>query len=225
VKLITERPIFIMIHYLYLFLLNNLCFLLSNGLFFFVYLTMDLKFDYIGLLFISLIPMGPAFGAVFYTMGKLVREKEISPIQDYLKGYKQNFKISLGYWSGQLLLLFILVVNIRYISVSGEMSSFLLFFMIFFLFVLVLNLYAFPILTRFEMKLKNLYLVSAFYLFKYWKLTLFNLTTVISFSLIYYQFPLLSFLFSSSLTPYFLMFNMKKLVEKIEEAVTVSSEI
>lgn len=169
--------------------------------------------------------MGPAFGAVFYTMGKLVREKEISPIQDYLKGYKQNFKISLGYWSGQLLLLFILVVNIRYISVSGEMSSFLLFFMIFFLFVLVLNLYAFPILTRFEMKLKNLYLVSAFYLFKYWKLTLFNLTTVISFSLIYYQFPLLSFLFSSSLTPYFLMFNMKKLVEKIEEAVTVSSEI
>lgn len=212
----TERPLFIIINYIYMLFMINIYFVFSNLLFFYGYFFADTAFDYLAIIFISLIPMGPALAAVFYTMGKLVREKEISPMKDFIKGYKQNFKISLSYWLGQLSLLFILTLNYYYITRTGELTGLLPLFLSLGFFLLTLNLYAFPILTRFEMKTKNLWILSAYCFFKHWKLTLLNLTTVISFVFIYYQFASLLFLFFSSLLAYFLMYNLRNLFERLE---------
>lgn len=216
VKMITEKPIFIIANYIYTFFIINIYFILSNSLFFYGYYFANSAFDYYAIVFILLIPMGPALAAVFYTIGKFIREKEISPLQDYLKGYKKNFKISLSYWLIQLSLLFILSINYHYITQTGALAILLPFFIVLALFILSLNLYAFPILSRFEIKLKNLWIVSAYYFFKYWKLTLLNLTTIISFVFIYYQFASTLFLFFSSVVTYFIMFNLKNLFQRLE---------
>lgn len=215
-KMITERPIFIIVNYIYAFFIINFYFILSNLLFFYGYYFTNAVFDYLALIFILLIPMGPALGAVFYTMGKLVREKEIQPMKDYLKGYKKNFKIALSYWMTQLCLLFILTLNYFYITETGELTILLPFFIFLLIFILSLNLYAFPILSRYEMKLKNLWIVSAYYFFKHWKLTLLNLTTILAFVLIYYQFASIVFLFFTSVISYLLMFNLKPLFQRLE---------
>lgn len=215
-NLLSEKPLFVIINYFYTFFIINLYFILSNIIFFSVTFFMTTTFDSLGLVLLSLIPMGPALGAVFYTMGNFRREKEISPLKDFVKGYKQNFKISLCYWLFQLLLFFILFNNYYYITRTGNFSVFIWLTICLILFVLGLNLYAFPILVRFEISLKNLLIISCLYFFKHWKLTSLNLTTFLSFVIIYFQFPLATFLFFASILPYLVMFNLRRLFEDME---------
>ena len=196
--------------------------MVSNILFLYITFFTSISIEALGLILLSLIPMGPALGAVFYTMGKLQREKEISPLADYIKGYKQNFKISLAFWIPQLLLLFILFNNYYYITRTGNFSVFILLIIFLLIFVLALNLYAFPILVRFEMMLKNLWIISCLYFFKHWKLTFLNMTTLLSFAVIYFQFPFITLLFFSSIVPYLIMFNLRKILEEMETKKSIT---
>jgi len=190
--------------------------MLSNIPFLYITFFTNVDFGTLGLILLSLIPTGPALGAVFYTMGKLEREKEISPLADYIKGYKQNFRVALLYWIPQLLLLFIFFNNYYYITRTGNFSVFILLNVCLIIFVLALNLYAFPILVRFEMTLKNLWIISCLYFFKHWKSTFLNMTTLLSFAIIYFQFPFITLLFLASILPYFVMRNLRKLLEEME---------
>ena len=214
--LLNDKPLFVIVNNFYNFFIINLYFMLSNVLFVYVTFFTDLGFAALGLILLSLIPMGPALGAVFYTMGKLQREKEISPLADYLKGYKQNFKLSLLYWLPQLVLFFILFNNYYYITRTGNFSIFIFLTLFLIVFVLGLNFYAFPILVRFEMRVKDLWIISCLYFFKHWKLTFLNLTTLLSFAVIYFQFPFITLLFFASLLPYLMMFNLRKILAEME---------
>ena len=213
----TDKPIYAIGNYVYSFFTVNLLFILFNPLFFFLYLFVPLETSHSLVVFVSMITMGPAFGAVFYAMGKLMREKEISPVADFWRGYRMNFSLSIKYWLAQLVVLFILFTNTYYIWGTGQFSVFFLFFIVLMVAMLSINLYAFPILSRFEMTPKNLWIYATLYVFKYWRLTLFNLTTLVAFYLIYFQFPVLGSLFLISLTAYFILYNGRKVWEQMEE--------
>ena len=221
-NLLSEKPLFVIVNNFYNFFIINLFFMVSNILFLYITFFTSISFEALGLILLSLIPMGPSLGAVFYTMGKLQREKEISPLVDYIKGYKQNFKISLAFWIPQLFLLFILFTNYYYITRTGNFSVFLLLIIFLLIFILALNLYAFPILVRFEMTLKNLWIISCLYFFKHWKSTFLNMTTLLSFAIIYFQFPFITLLFFSSIVPYLIMFNLRKILEEMETKKSIT---
>jgi len=212
-EMISDKPLFTIVNNFYAFLLVNACFMISNLLFLVVFF---LGIGERSLMLISLIPAGPALSGAFYAMGKLQREKQISPWTDYWKGYKQNFKIALVYWVIQLILLFILLNNHYYITRTGNFSVFIFLNLALTIFVAGLNLYAFPIMVRFEMKVKDLWIISILYFFRHWKLTFLNVTTVISFAIIYFQFPFLTLLFLTSIVSFLVMLNLRKVLLEME---------
>jgi uncharacterized membrane protein YesL len=219
-KLITDRPIYVVIKYMYVFLLININFLICNIMFIVIYFLADFTFENILLFYFTLIPAGPAISAVLSSMGKFIREREISPTIDYWRAYKRNYRISMKYWLIQLTIMFILVIDyyyaIRFLNAASPIFLILLFFS------LLVMIYAFPILTRFEVKIKNLFIISIYSNFKYFKTTLFNMTSLVSFGFIFYHFPSVSSLFAVSLICFFIMFNLQGPLLRMEHEMSES---
>lgn len=211
---IVDRPMYITMKYMYVFLVTNLIFILCNALFFIVYFLADFTFENILLFYISLIPMGPSITAVLTSMGRLVREREISPAAEYWKAYKRSFRTSMKYWFIQLTLITILIIDFHYATNYVNMLSPL--FLIFLLFCFMVMMYAFPIIARFEVKIKNLFVVSIYSNFKFFKTTFLNATSIISFGVIFYYFPSISSLFSISLIGFFIMYNLQRTFKHME---------
>ncbi|WP_186578222.1 YesL family protein [Aquibacillus kalidii] len=217
-KPITDRPIYVAMRYMYVFLLINIYFLLCNITFIVVYFLADFTFENILLFYLTLIPAGPAIAAVLSSMGRFIREREISPTLDYWKAYKRNFGISMRYWFIQLTVMFILVVDFYYATRNINAASPL--FLILLFICGMIMMYAFPILTRFEVKMKNLFLISIYSNFKYFKTTLLNATSIISFGFIFYYIPSISSLFAVSLICFFIMFNLQSPFIQMEREMT-----
>jgi len=212
----TEKPLFIIANHIYVIFLTNIYFIASNVLFLFLYTFVEIRSAGILILFITLLPIGPSIGALLYSMGKLVREKEISPTRDFFQGYKKNFKISLLFWLAQLLMLTVLITNLHQNEL--ELHAILaIFFFILIFFLFLVSCYGFAILSRFEMKLKDLYVLSIYYIFKYWKRTLLNLFGGIFALLLYIQFPVISIFFLASGIGWMLMSNLKSVLAGLEE--------
>lgn len=220
-KAITERPSYIATKYLYVFFVINVYFLLGNITFIAVYFLADFTFENILLFYLTLIPAGPAIAAVLSTMGKFIREREVSPTLDYWRSYKRNFGIAIKYWLIQLTILFILVVDFYYATRHINIASPL--FLILLFVCLMIMMYAFPILTRFEVKLKNLFIVSIYSNFKYFKTTLLNATSIIAFGFIFHFIPSVSSLFIASLIGFFIMYNLQEPLVQMENDMSQSN--
>jgi|SRR5690625_1442276 len=207
-KPITDRPIYTFTRYVYYFFIINLYFFLSNILFFIVFYAAEFVFENILLFYVTLIPMGPSIVAVLATMGKLICEGEVNPTSEYFKTYKMNVLPALKYWLIQLTIMLILSVDIFYsVNRSNIFSPLFLILLIVCLFIMS---YAFPIIARFEVKIKNVFTIAIYANFKFPKTTLLNITTIVAFGFIYYHVPGLSTLFIVSLTGFFLMYNLQQ---------------
>lgn len=213
-KSIIDRPVYTIMKYLYYFLITNFYFVLCNILFFSAFYLVDFTFENILLFFVTLIPMGPSVTALFFTMGKLVRQKEVNPTSEYFKAYKSNFLMTMKYWSIQLTIIFILVIDVYYSTSNDNILS--PFFLILLLICLFIMLYAFPIIARFEVKIKNLFIISIYSNFKFPKAALLNMSSLIAFGIIYIKLPSISSLFSISLLAYFIMYNLQEPLERLK---------
>jgi uncharacterized membrane protein YesL len=217
-KSIIDRPIYIMIKYFYYFFLTNFYFIVCNILFFIVFYLADIVFENILLFYITLIPMGPSITAVLSSMAKLVREKDIEPTKDFFKAYHLNFITTMKYWLIQLTIIFILLIDI--LQSASNTSLFSPIYLILLIACIFIMIYAFPIISRFEVKIKNLFIISIYANFKYAKSTLLNVSTIIAFGFIYYNFPSLSTLFTVSLIGYFIMLNIQGPFVHMEEEMS-----
>ncbi|GAA4067607.1 YesL family protein [Amphibacillus indicireducens] len=213
-KSIIERPIYQIINYIYAFFMTNLYFLLLISPFIMVYYLAEFTVQNILLYYVTLIPFGPAFAALLKTMDKLISDKAIRPTADFWQFFVQNFKVSIKYWLIQWTILVILIIDIYYANLN--IPSLSIVFLIFILFFLLLMLYTFPILTRFEVKMKNLFVVSIYSMFRYLKVTLLNATTLIAFGIIYYAVPGITVLFFMSLICFFIMYNLQSVFKLLE---------
>jgi len=211
---ILDRPVYTIMKYLYYFLITNFYFVLCNILFFSAFYLVDFTFENILLFFVTLIPMGPSVTALFSTMGKLVRHKEINPTSEYFKAYKSNFLITMKYWTIQLTIIIILLIDVYYSTSNDNILS--PFFLILLLICLFVMLYAFPIISRFEVNIKNLFIISIYSNFKFPKATLLNISSLIAFGIIYISLPSISSLFSISLLAYFIMYNLHEPLERLK---------
>jgi len=208
----VDTVIYKIITHIYAFFIVNLLFVISNALLIFVILESNLISTWL-FLFIALLPSGPATAALFYSMGKLVREGDINPFKIYLKGYAMNFKIAVVYGFVISAILASLAVNLGFIFDTFWMA---VLFAILITFVLITSLYGFAVLSRFEMNVKSICLFSIYLTFKYWTTTLYNFI-ISAFTLtILTLFTAYALPFVASVYVYWIMRNLKNILEKLE---------
>ncbi|SEO52668.1 Uncharacterized membrane protein YesL [Amphibacillus marinus] len=214
-KTLIDRPIYLMVNYLYAFLATNFFFLLLISPFIFFFYFADFTVQNILLYYVSLLLFGPAFAALLKTMDKLVKDKIIQPAKDFWTFFLQNFKTAFKYWLIQWTIVVVLIIDIYYANLYLPILSPI--FLIFIGVCLFISCYAFPILTKFEVKIKNLFVISIYSIFRYIKVTLLNVSTLVAFGVIFYAFPSIIVLFFMSLLSFFIMYNLQDVFKLLED--------
>lgn len=171
------------------------------------------------LLFITAIPFGPSVSALLSVMGKLLKEKEIDVWKDYSKAYKDNFKQALKIWVFLLIAMGILIVDVKVVSSIPSCRFLGAFFLGIMLILMLIALYAFPILSRFYMKTADIIRVSIYFSIRKLPTTAVKIVIIIgSFYLLKY-FRVLGFMFFTSVIAYFIMFYDRTTLAKLEDKI------
>ena len=216
----VDSLLYKIITYIYAFFTTNVLFVLSNIVLIIVIFETSMVGTWL-FLFIGFLPLGPALGALFYSMGKLVREGDISPVKAYARGYVVNFKIAFCFGLIQSLIFASLAVNLGIIFDTFWMA---ILFMLLIALLLMISLYGFAILSRFEMKLKNLCLISIYTTFKRWPTTLYNFIVSAFFLILINIIPAYILPFFASTYVYWIMRNLKKTLADLEDEKNKSDD-
>jgi uncharacterized membrane protein YesL len=214
-----EGPIYTITNYIMWLFLGNFYFLLCNIPLIFILFSFngELMSEYLVLLTLSALPVGPAYTALLSTMGKLVREKDVNITRDYFKAYKTNFLQSLFIWTLQIILITILLVDIKFFAggTYGNIAVPIIYALI--IIILITGIYIYSILSRFYLKTKDVIKASVYFIVWKWKITISCISVfVISFT-IAYNFTSIAALFIVSITCYALMFLQKDMLKDLEE--------
>jgi len=161
--------------------------------------------------------MGPALTALYASMGKIIREKDINITRYYLKSYKISFKQSLKLWCIELAVLFISYIDLKVATNGDVLSIFSIFFIIVCIFTVALGTIAFPIVSRFDLKIIDVLKISFLYSIKKIQVTVINtIIILIGFYLIYIT-PGILFLCLSSEMCFVIMINNRSMLNEIEK--------
>lgn len=218
-----EGPIFTITNYIFWLAAGSLYFGLCNILFIFVFLTPGADVDpysYLIMMMISLIPAGPAITALMSAMGKLVREKDVNITRDYFKAYKQSFKQSMAIWLLELAVITVLIIDLRFFSTVSFGLYFKPVMYVIGIVVLCMGLYAFPIISRFYLKTKDVIRLSFYYSITKFKITIMNIAAIIVAYFALTKFPAFAIFFVISGLFYIIMFYEKDILKDLEQQVT-----
>src|SRR3954447_1545611 len=160
-----EGTLFSVTNHIYWLLMTNIYFIISNAIFLFFFMTLEPTFSNITLYFLALILTGPSISALFYSIGKLIREKELSPLKDFFHGYKINFKDTMKFWLPLLFVLYILFVDLHYFNSTPSIMNTVLaiVFLIAIILVIIIVMYVFLINAGFKLRLKDIWKLSIYY--------------------------------------------------------------
>lgn len=106
---------------------------------------------------IPVITIGAATTALYYSTLKLAENRESYAWKDYLKALKENFKQSTAIWAIMLAIIAILVMDLLLAGSLGQAigSVMAVFIIIVSIFLILMGLYVFPVLARFDNTVKN----------------------------------------------------------------------
>jgi uncharacterized membrane protein YesL len=222
-----EGPIYTITNYVFWFMMGSIYFGICNIPFLFIFMTpVENPADpaYITLLVISLIPAGPAITALLSAMGKLVREKDVNITRDYFRAYKQSFKQSLFIWVLELGALTIIFVDITFFSKRsyGIVAVPLMYALA--IIVLIMGLYAFPIISRFYLRTKDVIRLSFYYSIAKFKITLLNISAIIIGGFVIVQFTSIGIFMAASGVCYLIMFYQKDIFKELEEKLNSAEQ-
>lgn len=135
------------------FLVINLLFLVSNlpVLLFFLLVGIKQVGTYLPLFMLCLLPFPPAFAAVLYTMGRIVRGTECGSLRDYKKGYCMDFLQKFKIGAFQLLLIFILWSDVKFFSEGLHSTVLTILFAVLFGFSIVITPNLYLLASRYQM--------------------------------------------------------------------------
>ena len=163
-----DKPIFTIPSYLFWFLQGGAYFFITNILLVLFITATAINPDSFNLmfLFISLLPLGPSLSALSASTSEILREKSISFSSYFFKSYKDNFTSSLKLWLIILLMLALRFVDFQYFFLNMPRYGIHIIFEILAVYIALLSLYAIPINSRFEMKTKDIFILSSYYIIK-----------------------------------------------------------
>ncbi|MCM3694176.1 YesL family protein [Neobacillus niacini] len=213
-----EGLLFSLTSHIYWLIMTNIYFILCNVLFLFFFMTLEPSFSNITIYFLALIPTGPSISALFYSIGKLIREKDLSPLRDFFHGYKINFIDTMKFWLPLLVVLYILFVDLQYFNSNATTINNILsvLFSIAMILMIIFVMYVFLINAGFTFRLKDIWKLSVYYSFMKLKITFGNIGIIII--LLFLSSLISDFLivFTASLVCYLFMLNSKDVVDDIK---------
>lgn len=134
--------------------------------------------------------IGASTTALFYVMGKVVRDEDFSTFKDFWKSFKMNFKQSTIITLILAVLYLILYVDLKNISAFGSMAKIIMPAQFAVVIELVfITLYIFPILSRFDMPIKNLFKTAFFMSNKHIFSTITCATSIVAIVFLIYKVP------------------------------------
>lgn len=217
-KDITESTLYMISNYIVWFFLGSLYFIILNIPAIFILITAAPPYSInngLILTYLCFLPIGPAFTALLGVEGKLVREKDVCFTKDFIKMYKLNFKQSFILWAFELLLLTILYYDIKF------EAGFLKYLYIgLFLVVFCIGLYAFPIISRFYLRTRDVIRTSFFNFFRYIYISIINIVV----GIVFIRIPYIVLLFAISVICYGIMFLENNMLKEIEMMIDKSDE-
>ena len=213
----TDKLYYRIINTALTFFMINFWFLLANSLFITVLFLFELTTENALFYILSLIPTAPAVAASFFSMGRFLEDGDINATQTFFKGYKKNFKAALKYGISQIIFMSILGFNYLHLRLTPNLSFLIPLTLALLVGVLLINLYAYPILVRYHITLKNLWIIAIISLYKHWVRTLLKLAIVVSFMLLFFHYPAIIIVSFASVTPYLIMYISKDVLIKIDE--------
>jgi uncharacterized membrane protein YesL len=124
--------------------------------------------------------LGPALAATLHCVRKIMREGDLNPTADFLRGYRLNVKDTLKFWVPAVAALTILLLNLRFLEMGGSPVDAAL--QIVTLVVALLGalwlMNMMVISTSFNFRQRDLARLSVFYLGRTLRITLGNLATL-----------------------------------------------
>lgn len=194
-------------------------FLTSNLLFFAVFVFFIPSISNAIYFFVALIPAGPAFAALCHTLSKLNREKEVAPFFDFFHAYKTNFTDVLKVWMPILVVFFILVIDIQYFNQNPTILNQVLngIFLIALFIIAIFSFYALIITTHFKFRIRDIYRLSAYYIFMRLKITTGNMGIVFLTIVLMFFTSDFIILFISSLVAWILMINSNQILDDVKD--------
>jgi len=178
----------------------------------------------LSILFICLIPLGPSLGALYSTTSKIIREKDIYFSSYFWNYYKNNFISNLKIWLIQLVMLTIFFLDLQYFYLNSPEKGIHIIFAILIIICLSLGLYCFPINSIFELKLKDLFLLSVYYMIRKFPITILKASSI---GLTFYlsnNISIIFLIFMPSILCLLFFYYDKKIFLDIENKYVSSSE-
>lgn len=116
---------------------------------------------------IPLITIGPSFTALYHCILRTVKGNNNGTVKTFFRAFRENFVQSLIAWIAFLLVLFVLILNIRFLLQTNSAMGKLLLYLSYALtgMLIIYFLYIFPVISAFSGTLKN-HLVNS-YLFAF----------------------------------------------------------
>lgn len=164
--------------------------------------------------------IGPAITTLFSIMGKFLREGEISPTKDFFHFYKLNFLQSLLVGVILNIAISIAYFDMDYFSSSGN-KAFSYFFLVLLALVIMLSMYIYPIISRYNIRIGHLFKLSINLLIKkiYISLTCISMIIIVFGILRISRLSLIALLFGASIICYLIMRIERKMIDELEEVI------
>jgi len=169
-----DKSLYTISNYIFGFIQSSLYFAICNILLilFFIFTTIFPNQFNLLILFICLIPLGPSLGALYSSVGKIICEKDLYFSSHFWKFYKDNFVSNLKLWLIQLIIVIILFIDFQYFYLNMPQNGVHILFAILITITLLINLYSFPINSKFEIRFKDLFILSTHYMIKKFPITI-----------------------------------------------------
>lgn len=224
-----DSKLFTAMNYIYWILLSSALFLLTNVLFIFVFFVMLQAIDQkllpihiiFGALVVAAIPMGPSFAALYRVMWKIIKEKDVSILSDFFKGYRENFKQAIVAWIIILIFLSLFAVN-YYIMTAQNWASFLILpFFILISLLICATFYLFPLISIYEIKLKDAFKLGFYFTLKKFNLTIILLVLFVIAGYLFILFPTVLIIVLPGFLAFIVMFLCANPIQVVQAKVKV----
>jgi len=196
---------------------SNMYFMLCNVLLvlYIMIFSSDITHTYV-LLYIVLLPMAPALTALYATVGKIIRDKDISVTKYFFKAYKNNFKQAFVLGFLECTTLLVSFIDVKYFSTVSYGKYIIPIFAILSIFIFCTGLYAFPVLSRFYLKTTDILKFAFVYSIKKINITILNLSLIVCAAFILVKVTSIAMFFIFSGTCYLIMFYDMKILNELE---------
>lgn len=176
-----DKPLYSISNYVIAFLLSSIYITICNILLilFVIFTAISPNSFNLLLCVICLIPLGPSLGALYSTTGKVIREKDIYFSSYFWSTYKTNFISNLKLWMVELIAITILFIDFQYFYLHSPGNGIYIIFIALIVISLIVGFYAFAINSRFELKSKDLLILSLYYVIKKFPVTILKVAVIV----------------------------------------------